>query len=431
MRVTIENGRKRIVRSMQRDWQAWEVLIRDNHEGYITWAEYERNQRLIADNANGKSFMTRGSVRRGEALLPGLFRCARCGRKLQVAYCGAHRQTQRYVCRGAFNQKALPSCITFGGIRVDQMVAKEVIDRLQPLGVEAALAAIDARGQERSEKKRQLEFALQQARYEAARARRQYDVVDPENRLVAGELERRWNEYLATVRTLEQEIDQLFTSDDQLLTEANREHLMMLGRDLAQAWDSPGATAETRKKIIRMLISEIVVDVVSEELELIIHWQGGDHTRLIVRKNRIGHTRWTTDADVVDLVRVLARQMPDESIAAVLNRAGKSTGHGNSWTRTRVCSLRHHQEIAPYREGERNERGEATLEEAAEALGVSKSTVRRMISDGTLPGEHMCKGAPWIIRQDDLKRFEVRRAAEARRSRHPVSDDPRQNHLNL
>jgi excisionase family DNA binding protein len=231
------------------------------------------------------------------------------------------------------------------------------------------------------------------------------------------------------VRTLEQEINQLFPADDQLLTEANREHLLTLGRDLARAWDSPGATAETRKKIIRMLISEIVVDVVGEELQLIIHWQGGDHTRLIVRKNRVGHTRWTTDADVVDLVRVLARQMPDESIAAVLNRAGKSTGRGNSWTRARVCSLRHHQEVAPYREGERDERGEATLEEAAEALGVSKSTVRRMISDGILPGEHMCKGAPWIIRQDDLKRFEVRRAAEARRSRCPASDDPRQNHL--
>jgi len=126
----------------------------------------------------------------------------------------------------------------FGGIRVDQMVAMEVIGRLQPLGVEAALAAIEACRQERSEKKRQLEFALQQARYEAARARRQYDVVDPENRLVAGELERRWNEHLATVRTLEQESDRLAIVDDHALTEANQEHLMMLGQDLARAWDS-------------------------------------------------------------------------------------------------------------------------------------------------------------------------------------------------
>ncbi len=109
---------------------------------------------------------------------------------------------------------------------------------------------------------------------------------------------------------------------------------MSLGRDLARAWDSPGATAETKKKIIRLLIAEIVVNI-SDTLKLIIHWQGGDHTELTVKKNKAGHNRWVTDADVVNLVAALARQMPDESIAAVLNRFGKSTSHGHSWTRMR------------------------------------------------------------------------------------------------
>src|ERR1700750_2648585 len=80
--------------SMQRDWRSWEVLIRDHHAGYISWAEFERNQQLIADNANGKRFMSRGAIRRGEALLPGLLRCARCGKKLRVRY----GQTYRYEC---------------------------------------------------------------------------------------------------------------------------------------------------------------------------------------------------------------------------------------------------------------------------------------------------------------------------------------------
>ena len=204
-RVTIENGRKRVIRSMQRDWRSWEILIRDHHEGYISWAEFERNQQLIADNANGKRFLSRGAVRTGEALLPGLLRCARCGKKLRVRY----GQTHRYECVGAFNQLAAARCITFGGMRIDRVLAKEVLQRLQPLGVEAALAAIEARSQQRSEKKGQLELALQQARYEAARAQRQYDAADPENRLVAGELERRWNERLVAVRDLECEIDRL------------------------------------------------------------------------------------------------------------------------------------------------------------------------------------------------------------------------------
>ena len=176
MRVTIENGRKRVLRSMQRDWREWSVLIRDHHEGYLTWTEYERNLALIADNANGKSYMGRGSIRRGEALLPGLFRCARCGRKLYVTYSGSNRgghQTQRYACRGAFGQTAAASCIAFGGMRVDRIVAQEVLDRLQPLGVEAALAASEAREKVRSEKAQQLDLALQRARYEALRAQRQ------------------------------------------------------------------------------------------------------------------------------------------------------------------------------------------------------------------------------------------------------------------
>jgi excisionase family DNA binding protein len=427
-RVTIDNGRKRIVRSLQRDWRSWDVLIRDHHEGYIAWSEFERNQRLIADNANGKRFMSRGAVRRGEALLPGLFRCARCGKKLHVRY-GGH--AQRYECVGAFNQLAAARCITFGGMRVDRVVAKEVLDRLQPLGVEAALAAIEARGQRRCEKKGQLEFALQQARYEAARAQRQYDAADPENRLVAGELERRWNERLVAVRNLALEIDQLDADSQPALSATDRTRLMALGQDLVRAWESPGTTPETRKKIIRTVISEIIVDIVTDTLELVIHWQGGDHTRLTVKKNRAGQTRWCNDAAVIDLVRALARQMPDETIAAVLNRSGKSTGRGNSWTRGRICSLRRQNDIAIYRVGERAERGEATLDEAAAALAISKSTVRRLIASGALPARQLCKGAPWIIRQADLERDEVRQQADARRSRHPPPDERQQNLLDL
>jgi hypothetical protein len=168
-------------------------LIKDHHEGYITWAEFERNQRLIADNANGLSYLGRGSVRRGGALLPGLFRCARCGRKLQVSYGGIKTFSQRYACRGAFSERAEMSCISFGGMRVDRAVACEVLERVQPFGIEAALAAMENLGREQLDKVKQLENAIEQARFEAARARRQYDAVDPENRLVAADLERRWN----------------------------------------------------------------------------------------------------------------------------------------------------------------------------------------------------------------------------------------------
>lgn len=170
------------------------------------WEEFARNQEIISDNANGKSYLGRGSVRHGEALLPGLFRCGRYGRKLTVHYGSRGTHTQRYACRGAFSARAEMSCISFGGMRVDRVVAQEVLERVQPLGVEAALTAMKNLELEHSEKRLQLENALEQARFEAARAYRQYDASDPENRLVTAELERRWNERLVAVRGLEEEI---------------------------------------------------------------------------------------------------------------------------------------------------------------------------------------------------------------------------------
>jgi excisionase family DNA binding protein len=430
-RVTIEAGRKRIVRGFRKDRSAWEVLILDHHEGYITWAEFERNQRLISDNANGKSFMSRGSVRRGEALLAGLLRCGHCGRKLHVAYSGENGSAGRYHCRGGHLNHGGDRCISFGGMRVDRVVGAEVIERLQPLGIEAAIGAMEVRCAENAEKRRQVELALDQARYEAARSRRQYDAVDPDNRLVAAELERRWNERLLALRVLEDERDALAARSPTALTEAERQRLLALGADVERAWHSPGATPATRKRIIRTLIEEIVVRIEHDVLDLVIRWVGGDHTPLQVRKNRAGQHRWSTDADVVELVTVLARQMPDQAIAAVLNRAGKTTGRGNGWTRSRVCFLRNHRMIPPYREGERAERGEVTLEEAAARLKVSEPTVRRLIKDKVLPAEQLCKGAPWVIRAGDLDRETVRRAAEARRRRRPPSVDSHQNVLSL
>jgi len=393
-RVSIEAGLKKVVRGFKKERKDWEVLIPNHHKGYLSWADYERNLRLIADNANGKNPMSRGALRRGEALLAGLLRCGHCGRKLHVAYSGAGGNTGRYHCRGGFINHGGDRCISFGGMRIDRDVGAEVIERLQPLGIEAALAAQAAHSRASEDKRRQVELALEQARYEVGRARRQYDAVDPDNRLVAAELEKRWNEKLTVVHDLEAELEQLTTSPATELTPVDRERLMALGADLQTAWTSAGVTPETRKRIVRTVIDEIIVRVEDNVLDLVIRWHGGDHSALKVKKNRTGQHRWSAAGETVDLVRVLARQMPDKAIAAVLNRAGKTTGRGNGWTQSRVCSLRSHNAIPTYREGERRERGEVTLDEAAAALSVSPSTVRRLIKDGQLSANQLCKGAP-------------------------------------
>jgi excisionase family DNA binding protein len=424
-RVTLEVGRKRIARGFREARAEWQVLLLDHHEGYLSWAEYERNQRLIADNANGKGLMVRGAVRRGETLLAGMLRCGHCGRKLHVAYSGTKGDVGRYHCRGAMLNHGTDPCISFGSLRVDQAVGAEIIRLLQPLGVEAAVKAIEARRRQADEKRRQVALALEQARFEAGRARRQYDAVDPDNRLVAAELERRWNDALCTTRDLERELDALTRSQPTALTDDERQRLMQMGADLEAAWHHPSATTATRKRIVRAVLHEIVARVEAERIHLVLHWQGGDHTELRVKKNRTGQHRWSTDAETKALIHVLARMMPDKAIAALLNRAGKRTGRHNGWTQARVCTFRNQHGIAVYRHGERAERGEVTLQEAAARLEVSPMSVLRLIRAGTLPAEQLCKGVPWVIKRTDVEKPEVARAASAKRKR-PLPNNPHQ-----
>lgn len=430
-RVRIEAGRKRVVRGHRRDRERWQVLITDHHEGYIDWQTYEHNQRVIADNTNMRGAMARGALRRGEALLAGLLRCGHCGRKLHVAYSGSDGKVSRYHCRGAtINHGLASNCISFGALRVDQAVAAEVLKVLRPVGVEAALRTIEQRANDGHAKRRQVELALEQARFEAARAHRQFDAVDPGNRLVVSELERRWNERLAAVARVEADLERLDTQHEPGMTPERRQELLDLGADLPRAWNHPNAGNESRKRILRAVIKEMVVRATDTHLELIAHWQGGDHTELSVVKNRTGQHRWTADVEVQKLIAQLARQLKDASIASLLNRLGHRTGKELTWTETRVRAFRNSHGIAVYIAGEREERGEVTLEQAAEVLDTSKMTVLRMIAAGTLSASQACKGAPWVINRSDLQRAEVCAMVRAP-SLGPLSQDPLQISLEL
>jgi excisionase family DNA binding protein len=421
--VRVEAGRKLITRGVRRLQKEWEVLIRDHHAGYISWQDYEKNLRTINGNANMKGEMVPGSVRKGGGLLIGLLRCGHCGRKLKVLHNGP-RGVARYVCNDAsVNHGRRTKCISFGNLRIDAAVSAEVLALIAPLGLDAALQAIADREHVGTERLQQIELALEQARYEAARAHRQYDAVDPENRLVVGDLERRWNERLAEVARLE---DELRTARDQqppAITAAERTELLALATDLPRLWNHPGGSTATRKRILRAVLEEIVVNVEPGHLQLKLHWKGGDHTMLEVVKNRTGQHRWKTDATTEQLLRDLARVLPDGRIASVLNRLGLRTGRDNTWTQQRVRTFRSDHNIAIYREGERAERGEVVLHEAASRLGVSKMTIVRLIKDGVLPAKQTCIGAPYVIRGADLELAAVRQAIKCGRA---VSPDPRQ-----
>ena len=281
-RVRLEGGRKVIVRGFVRRREEWEVLIRDHHDGYISWEEYDRNQKIIAGNANMKGTMVAGSVRNGGGILVGLLRCGHCGRKLKVLH-HARRDT-RYICNREMDYASDKKCIAFTNMRVDAAVSAEVLRAISPLGIDAALQLIADREQASGERLRQSEMALQQARYEVTHARRQYDAVDPDNRLVASELERRWNERLAAAARLEEQIRSLQNEQPRVLCDDERAALLALADDLPRLWSHPAASSETRKRILRAVLKEIIVTVEASRLRLVLHWQGGDHTRLEVTK---------------------------------------------------------------------------------------------------------------------------------------------------
>jgi excisionase family DNA binding protein len=396
-------GRKQIYKGQKLEQDDWSVLLKEHHAGYISWEDYQNNLRTIANNAQMQAGMVQGSARRGQALLGGLLRCGHCGRKLHVTYSGTRGDCVRYDCRGnLINHGSSERCISFGGLRADQRVSEEVLRQLQPLGLRAALAAIDQRAQACNEQVHHKELALQQARFEVARARRQYDAVDPDHRLVAGELERRWNEALHTQGVIEEELEVLRREQPQQLSDDQRGQLMAMGDDLAMVWNHPRGSVALKKRLLRSVLEEIVVRVAEQQVAMVLHWCGGDHTELQFAKNRTGQHRWATDQDLIALVRALARQMPDGLIAAALNRMGKRTVHGHTWNKTRVAALRNDHQIAVYRLGEREERGELTLDEAAAYLRLNVMSMRRIIARGEIAANQFCAGAPWVIRRSDL-----------------------------
>jgi DNA invertase Pin-like site-specific DNA recombinase len=420
-RISVVEGRKRVRRGVHRPIDEWDVLIKDHHAAYISWEEFERNVKAIANNATGmSSALARGAAREGALLLPGLLRCGHCGRKLHVHYGG---KLGRYNCYGARMNHGAKRCISVSGLSIDAAIAKEVLRVLRPLGVEAAVKAIEAQSSETTAAERQLELSLQQARYEAAHARRQYDAVDPANRLVAGELERRWNEALQAVARIEGDIAAMISRRPPPLGEPERQQLLSLGADLERAWSHPAATPATRKRILRTAISEVVVRRDGAIIHAVLHWQGGDHTELHVKQrlNAAGRHNPRIPDDTIALMRELARLMPDRQIARLLNRIGVATGYGNAWTQERVRGFRNHHEIACYRDDEWGKRGEISLEEAAKIIGVCNMTALRMLRRGDIKGRQVCPGAPWAIRTSDLVGF-----TDRKRPDRPLTPNPDQ-----
>jgi len=376
--------------------EQWQVLIKDHHQGYITWDRYMDNQQKLTGNRTRSHQSSPGAAREGSALLAGLLRCAKCGYKMHVGYRGKNKRAPRYYCFSGNKEKGRPSCLSFGGVKVEKAVVDLLLETCRPIGVEASLHAFEQQDSQHVQKRRALELSLERLRYQADHARRQYDAVDPTNRLVASELEARWNESLKAVS----EADALLAAEPEATlepTEEQKKQLRQLGENLPELWNHSDSSFELKKRILRTVIEEIIVDINQGpgHIEMQIHWKGGTHTPLRAHKNKIGTNSNATDKTIAELVGEMAKAWTDKYVASVLNRLRLKTGKGNNWTEIRVRNLRRDNNIPIHNKAP--ERTWKTMEEAAEFLGISVANTRTMIRNEILPARQIIPGSPWMI----------------------------------
>jgi DNA invertase Pin-like site-specific DNA recombinase len=406
-KTKIVEGRTRKSAGHRKPQSGWKVLIKDHHAGYISWEEYERNQSMIAANAHIHSGTEPKAGRGGGALLSGLLRCRRCGRMMHVFYPGT---VVRYVCDAARTQYGESLCISFGGLRVDVAVSSEVLQAVSGNALQAALQAAEQMRQKRQDLRKAIELELEQAHYEARLAARRYESVDPEQRLVAAELEARWNTALQKTKDLERKLQE-FDAESQSAPAPNKEVLLSLAQDLPAIWNLPSTDMRLKQRIVRILIREIIADVdeKSREVVLVIHWTGGRHSEIRVKKLETGRNRRCTDPETIEVLRQMAGKFGDQQIAATLNRLRLRTGVGNSWNAARVRASRSYYQLPAF--AHNDQPSEVTLQVAARRLNVSQSVVRHMIEEKILPANQAVACAPWQIPVEALDSEAIRKEA--------------------
>jgi DNA invertase Pin-like site-specific DNA recombinase len=387
------------------------VFIRDHHVGYIDWATYEENQRMTRRNSvNWQADETMAAIRAGQGLLVGLLRCGHCGRKLHVRYWGGNGTNARYLCKGDYDDGG-QYCLGFGGASVDRRLGQELLGVISPFGVEASLRALEGLSAGDAAQRAALSSKLDQLEYEAKKAFEQYDAVDARNRLVAGELERRWNEKLEEITTVKQRLSSL-NEKRYALSSEEEARIRLMGENFSEIWRSDRCPPTLKKMIFRTAIEEIVVreEKQNKTLQFTIHWNGGTHTQLEMERPRPA-TKMTTPMEALEIVRRMSVRHGDDQIASVLNRLGHSTGKGKRWNQNRVATARRNYSI-PGQKRALPDPERVSLSEAARVCGVSHRTIERLVEAGLLKCEQTAPRAPWEIRRADLSAEPVRSIVE-------------------
>jgi len=407
-RTKVVDGRSRKLNGYKKPREEWSTLILDHHPGYISWQDYEENQRLLLENAHMKKNCARKSGRGGRALLTGLMRCGRCGRMMRVFYGNAKGNAHRYQCRGDDGHVGAGLCIGIGGVRVDKAIAMACLEAVSDRAVEAAIFASDQLVRSTNDIIAAIERDLEAARYEASLAARRYDLVDPAKRHVARELEARWNTALERIMELEKRIEEKRAALA-AQPKIDRAMLLQLALDLPAVWNAPSTDTRTKQRLIHTLVKEIVFapDDSTNEGVLLVHWVGGRHSEVRVARVKTGRYPKDNIPTAVAALRKLAGHWPDRELAVSLNRMLCKTSDGETWTTVRVREMRERLGLPEY-DPEKNAGKYISLGKAAEQLGICRGSAQSLVERGILSATQIMKGAPFLVPVEQLTSETVR-----------------------
>ncbi len=413
-------GRRRAVKSISKEGEvqarvqrqpmdSWLVLLQEHHPGYISWADYLQNQQMLQQNqTNTPEQCSSGAAREGRALLQGLLLCAHCGRRLSARYKGNGGIYPIYDCtRRKEDARYSAACVTIQADLVDQALSGRVLEILRPEQVEIALRAVQELERRSQAVDQQWRMRLERLEYQAQLAQRRYEEVDPSNRLVAGSLERRWNDALEELKSAQGELHRDRQQQGLELNEEQKTQLLALAEDLPQLWKSQTTSAQDRKRMLRLLVKDITVEKQSAERQAVLHirWQGGavEDLRMELPLGVADKVRYPKA--LVERVRSLAASMTDAQITATLNQEQLLSAKGKPFTPSMVKWMRYRYKIPT---PSLKQTDELTVKQVADRLAVSAGVVYYWIERGHVPARRLEPGSPYWITLGAEKETELR-----------------------
>jgi DNA invertase Pin-like site-specific DNA recombinase len=381
----------------------WPIVLHNAHPGYITWEQFLRNQQRLDDNRTFRPEERRGAPREGAALLQGIVLCGLCGRRMSVRYL-QNGSIPCYTCNQLHSQFAAKTCQSVRGDGVDAAVASAFLEAMQPAQLEVSIAALEHIEARARQVDRQWQLRIERAQYEADLTQRRFFAVDPDNRLVARNLERDWNEKLAEVERLEHEYATLPKPAAYLASPQQRQRILALAQDLPTIWHSSTTTHVERKQLLRFLIKDVTLTRCQTSIRIGVRWQTEALSTLeITRPKRVFDAK-RTDPAVVNRVRELASTHTDRQIAEILNHEKFTPGMGGTFSESKVHWIRYAYDIptgcpqAPGAcpDGQRGD-GRYSARAAAQLLNVNVSTIADWCKSGRLDHIQSAPHGPrWI-----------------------------------